>query len=110
MTTKLGLFDVEKNVNQNCDQPEEGPFEFYRPNLMLKLEDIIEELYTNPGRGKFKDVPIKGWNGKFKKISQDSLLLFSPESAITSFNNKGIRMDFFEDINEVNKAKLLENL
>lgn len=83
---------------------------FYRPDKILQIENILDQLYANPDRG--KPFAIKGWGSKrkFIQISKEELLKVPPRSAITNFDNHGFKMNFFGDIKEEKKTKMIEHL
>lgn len=110
MTTEVTLPSLVVGSNRNS-QPEEEPYVFYQPGKVLKIEDIFEELYNNPKRGKMKEVPIIGWsNLNFTNISKADLLSKPPQSSITAFNDEGYTLNSFEKLNNTDLAKMLEHL
>lgn len=93
MTTERLVSILEKNRNANMGrnvllQPFRKGLTFYKPHLQLKIQDIIQELYSNPYRGIARCNPIKGWDKwTFCRISSARLLSLPGQSAITNFNS-----------------------
>lgn len=113
MTTELILQEEESDAEgeEESEESQEANFVFYKPNLILKFEDIIDELYNNPDRGKSLNCPVRGYgNYTFSYISKADLLSKPPQNGIVQFNNSNYRMDFFGIVNEAVKTKMLEHM
>lgn len=91
-------------------QPSE--FVFFRPNLVLKFEEIVDELYQNPNRGKAQSIKIGGtWQVvHFDNISKKNLLKLTSENAKRAFNKQKYKMGDFGNMNDNFKVKIRESL
>lgn len=112
MTHVVNLVNESKKSDVSTEEKESmpAPYVFYRPKKVLKFKEIIDELYENPNRGLIRVLKLPEWAAiQFDDISKEELLNSASQTARESFDNHGYTMDFFGDIDQATKTKMLEH-